>query len=512
MRSMQSQIVIVGGGSAGWLTAGVLASEFKHTPDINITLIESSDVPTIGVGEGTWPSMRATLERIGLSENALIQHCNATFKQGSLFRQWRNNSPQDRYHHPFTAPQASNQFDLAPHWLPFAEQVPFAFAMSTQPAMIEAGRGPKNISTPQYAFVQNYGYHLDAGKFVSLLKQHCVTQLGVRHIVDNVTDVVGDKDDVIQQVMTEKNGAVCGELFIDCSGFAALLIEKHYGIKLHKQDHVLFNDNALAVQVPYAADDTPIASATLSTAQTAGWIWDIGLQTRRGVGYVYSSAHSSSDEAMQTLDRYLGGLPADSRVREIPIVPGYREVFWHHNCVAVGLSAGFIEPLEASALVLIELAASFIAEQLPFDSHSMKTVSQRYNQTFTYRWQRIIEFLKLHYVLSSRDDSDYWRDNRAASSQPESLQALLALWQTQCPSRYDFPMAEEMFPAASYQYIYYGMGGQSHLPPKASIARYAERAMQEFSQVRQQSANLARQLPSHRELIEKIAAYGLQKI
>ncbi|WP_102796487.1 tryptophan halogenase family protein [Bowmanella denitrificans] len=512
MGNAQCNIVIVGGGSAGWLTAGILAAEYLHTPGIHITLIESSDISSIGVGEGTWPSMRTTLQRIGISETDLIRCCNASFKQGSLFRQWRNNDAQDLYHHPFSPPVAAAEFDIYPHWQPYQQQIDFAHAVSPQPRLIEAGLAPKQISTPEYAFVCNYGYHLDAGKFVELLRRHCTDKLAVRHIIDNVIAVHGQPDAPIRAVQTEQHGEISGELFIDCSGFAALLIEQHFKIGLHQQNKVLFNDTALAVQVPYTDPQQPIASATLSSARQAGWIWDIGLQNRRGVGYVYSSAHTSDEAAQQTLSKYIGEQGQDLSFRKIPIRSGYRQKLWHHNCVAIGLSAGFVEPLEASALVLIELSARFVAEQLPLKGTDLSLVRDRFNSTFAYRWQQIVDFLKLHYVLSSRDDSDYWQDNRQPDSIPDSLQHLLTFWQHNMPSRYDFPHAEEMFPSASFQYIYYGMGKHSQLTARQSIQRYQQRAQEEFRQTAQKARQLVSQLPGNRALIEKIQAHGLQTL
>src|SRR6185503_13823292 len=168
---------------------------------------------------------------------------------------------------------------------------------------------------------------------------------------------------------------------------------------------VLFCDTALAMQVPYESEASPIASHTISTAQSAGWIWDIGLPTRRGIGYVYSSRHSSADAAEGELRRYLGPAGASLPVRSIPIRAGHRETFWKRNCVAVGLAAGFLEPLEASAIVLIELSAKLIAEQMPVCREVMDLIAARFNSTTHYRWGRIIDFLKLHYVLTRRQDS-----------------------------------------------------------------------------------------------------------
>ncbi|MDX5407053.1 MAG: tryptophan 7-halogenase [Chromatiaceae bacterium] len=510
----QMNIVVVGGGSAGWLTAAVLAADHQTDPLVSITLIESASVPTIGVGEGTWPSMRATLAKIGISETEFLLSCDASFKQGSVFRQWRSSASQDCYYHPFTAPVAANEFDIADYWFQYQQQVEFAAAVSSQPAVIAAGLAPKRIATPEYAFLQNYGYHLDAGKFVALLSKHA-KRLGVKHIIDDVTAVHSHTDGRVAALQTVQNGALAGDLFVDCSGLHSLLLGQHYQTPLVSVQACLLNDSALAVQVAYDEEQAPIASATLATAQSHGWVWDIGLPTRRGVGFVHHSGHTDEQQAKATLARYLKlseqEFAARYQPRLIRFTPGYRQQFWRHNCVAVGMAAGFIEPLEASALVMVELSAKFISEQLPRSQAQLGVVAARFNQTFHYRWQQIVEFLKLHYVLSHRDDSDYWLAQRAEQSIPASLQEKLAMWQHFVPSRYDLPMAEELFPAASYQYILYGM---HRVPTGARVlkANLQLRANQAFAEVQQKTQQLRAGLVSNRELLQQINAHGLQKI
>jgi tryptophan halogenase len=507
-------IVVVGGGSAGWLTAALLAADHQADPRINITLIESSSVPTIGVGEGTWPSMRGTLARIGISETEFLISCDASFKQGSVFRQWRSAAAHDCYYHPFTAPVAANELDIADHWFNHHQQVEFAAAVSSQPAVIAAGLAPKRISTPEYAFLQNYGYHLDASKFVALLSQHA-KRLGVIHVIDDVVAVHSHVDGRVAALQTVQHGKLTGDLFVDCSGLQSLLLGKHYQTPLISVQHCLLNDSALAVQVAYDDERAPIASATLATAQAQGWVWDIGLPTRRGVGFVHHSGHTGEDQALTTLAKYLQlseqEFTARYQPRLIRFTPGYRQQFWRHNCVAVGMAAGFIEPLEASALVMVELSAKFISEQLPRSLAQLAIVGERFNQTFSYRWQQIVEFLKLHYVLSTRDDSDYWLAQRADASIPSSLQQKLMMWQQFLPSRYDLPMAEELFPAASYQYILYGM---RHFPngERPITASSGLRASHAFAEVQQKTQQLRAGLVSNRELLHQIKAHGLQKI
>ncbi len=520
MEDRISRIIIVGGGSAGWLSAAVIAAEHRIDSQarqpFELLLIESPDIPTIGVGEGTWPSMRATLQRIGLSETDFIRECDASFKQGTWFRDWRTGSG-DTYSHPFTVPTDYAETNLAPHWLALTDAPQFADAVTPQTALFADCLAPKQITTPEYAFVVNYGYHLDAGKFAELLRRHCTEQLGVTHVKANVSQVNAADNGDIQSVTTDCAGEIAGDLFIDCSGSNCLLLGEHFKIPFQSRQAFLFNDTALAAQVPYTEEDQAIQSCTQSTAQTAGWIWDIGLPTRRGIGHAYSSAHISEDEATVQLLAYIKKIAGDEVAasivpRKIQFQPGHRREFWHRNCVAIGMSSGFVEPLEASALVMIEQAAGMIAEQLPPTREVMDLVAKRYNQKFLRHWNQIIEFLKLHYVLSARNDSPYWQDNQAATSIPAKLSEQLLLWRYRTPWHQDAEAVDELFPTASYQYILYGMGYGTVPAHTSSYQESQRRASELFRKNAARAAKLKQALPGNRELLNKVIEFGFQKL
>ncbi|WP_448664206.1 tryptophan halogenase family protein [Sphingomonas sp. CJ20] len=514
MVSPVRNIVIVGGGTAGWLTAGIIAARHKGRIPHNftVTLVESPNVPIIGVGEGTWPTLRSTLKKIGISETDFFRECDASFKQGARFARWTTGAPDDGYYHPLMLPQGFAQVNLVPHWLHDGQGASFCDTVCPQGRICDDGLAPKAITTPEYEGAANYAYHLDAGKFAPFLQRHCCEKLGVRHLLADVQSVnLADNGD-IRSITTEQAGEIEGDLFVDCTGFKSLLLGETLGVPFKPCGDVLFCDSALAVQVPYDSEDSPIASHTISTAQSSGWIWDIGLPTRRGTGHVYSSSHISDDEAERELRAYLGVGDRDLSVRKISIRSGHREIFWKRNCVAVGLAAGFLEPLEASAIVLIELSAKLIAEQMPACREVMDVLAARFNATTQYRWGRIIDFLKLHYVLTQRDDSDFWRDNLRAESIPDRLQDLLLLWRYQSPWFHDeFDRIEEVFPAASYQYVLYGMGFRTEVDPDAVAvdARAAARAVRENAA---HTERLRAGLPGHRALIRKIVEHGLQPI
>lgn len=507
-------IVVVGGGTAGWLTAGLIAAKHRarQATGFTVTLVESPNTPIIGVGEGTWPTLRTTLAKIGVSETDFFRECDAAFKQGAKFARWTTGAADDAYYHPLMLPQGFSQVNLAPHWLVGTNGRSFCDAVTPQGRLCDEGLAPKTITAPPYQGAANYAYHLDAGKFAPFLQRHCCDKLGVRHVLADVRGVAMTEDGDVRGVVTEQQGEIQGDLFVDCTGFRALLLGDALGVPFRDCGDVLFCDTALAIQVPYETETSPIASHTISTAQSAGWIWDIGLPTRRGVGHVYSSRHISDDDAERELRAYIGPAGRDLPARKIAIRSGHRETFWKRNCVAVGLAAGFLEPLEASAIVLIELSAKLIAEQMPACREVMDIVAARFNATTHYRWGRIIDFLKLHYVLSQRTDTAFWRDNRARETIPDRLADLLLLWRHQPPWLYEeFDRADEVFPAASYQYVLYGMGFRTEVEPEALTDEraIAERALRETAA---QTERLRATLPRHRDLIRKIVEHGLQPV
>ena len=497
------RIVIVGGGTAGWITAGVLAARFPNRgPEgISVTLIESRLQPPIGVGEGTWPTIRSTLKQIGVSETDFLRECDASFKQGSKFVGWVTGASTDAYYHPFTLPADYIERNLAPYWLEGPRTASFADSLCFQTRLCEHALAPKLITTPEYAGVANYAYHLDAGKFAPFLQKHCIEKLGVTHVLDEIVGVGADDAGHISQLLTRSGTPLAGDLFIDCSGFAALLIGTHYNVPFLSCQDSLLIDKALAVQVPYPSEDAPIGSVTVSTAQTAGWIWDIGLTSRRGVGYVYSSNHTTQEAAANELRSYLGA-SGDLKFRSININSGYRREFWVGNCVAVGLSAGFLEPLEASAIVMAELSAKSIGELLPGFRSGLPQAARIFNEMFQHRWRRIVEFLKLHYMLSKRTEP-FWIDNR---------QAVPDYWRQHSPWHEDFSHREEVFSAASFQYVLYGMGFEPEPMPWTLNETDRSRAREKMAETARHGANLRAGLPTNRDLLGRISKYGLQKI
>lgn len=507
-------VLIVGGGTAGWLTAAFLARTLgtSAAEGVRITLVESSDIGIIGVGEATFPSIRGTLAAIGIDEARFIRESNATFKQGIKYVDWvrpRGTPGADHYFHPFSQPsQRPGGPDLLPYWLLGAAGAgnAFADAATMQKRIADASHAPKRTSDGDFLGPMNYAYHFDAGRFAALLATHAKS-LGVAHIVATVERVELDAEGAIASVVTREAGALSADLYIDCTGFRAALIEGALGSPFHAMNDVLFADRALALQVPYAGPDAPIASYTIATAQEAGWTWDIGLQERRGVGYVYSSRHTDDARAEEVLRRHVGPASETLSPRLLKIRVGYREAQWVKNCVSVGLSGGFIEPLESSGIGLIETAAYLIGYLFPFNGDTAP-VAKAFNDLMRQRYERIFDFVKMHYCLTQRTDTPFWIDNADPRSVPESLQERLAMWRCRPPHRMDFITDVEMYPPSSWQYVLYGMEYATDMTASRAAYPRFEDARQEFAMIRQVSQHALADLPTHRALVDHLRARG----
>ncbi len=511
---MAKTVTIVGGGTAGWITACYMARMLSgHLPTgVQITLIESEDIGIIGVGEGTFPSIRKTLKRIGLDEADMVREASATFKQGIRFNNWRRTptpGEDEHYFHPFQTVGQHAGLDLLPYWLlGLAGEGAWADVCTVQKRVVEASRAPKLISHENYAGPLNYAYHFDAVEFARLLRRHAIS-LGVRHVVDDIEQVVLGADGAIDHLQARKSGEVRSDLYIDCSGFRAELIGKALGAPFRSfRDH-LFQDRAVAMQVPYGDVAGPIPSYTVSTAQTNGWTWDIGLHNRRGTGYVYSSAHTTDEEAERTLRAYVGKAAEGLSTRFLKFEAGFRETQWRKNCVAIGLSAGFIEPLEATGIGFAEIAAVILCSVFPW-SGEYELAAKQFNAQMARRYTHVIDFIKLHYCISERRDTAFWRDHTSESTISDALKERLEMWRYRPPSFIDVDLKHDIFTEHNWQYVLYGMGFQTDIRERAGALRFFDDARAEFADIARQSDYALTVMPKHRDLIDQVRRHGFK--
>ncbi|OOG66060.1 tryptophan halogenase [Rhodanobacter sp. B04] len=514
------KVLVVGGGTAGWLAACYLAKAMNavHPDSVQVHLVESDHIGLLGVGEATFPSIRGTLSAIGLDERRFLVGATATYKQGIHYRHWvrpPGTPGSDHFFHPFSQPsQRPGGPELLPYWLLGAAPagMPFADAVTMQSTLVDHGRGPKRVTDPDYQGPMNHAFHFDAACFAKVLAEHGQETLGVKRHVATVECAELDEYGAIASVVTKELGKLTADLYVDCTGLRSILIGGVMQSSFRSRRDVLFADRAVAMQVPYAKPDTPIPPYTISTAQEAGWIWDIGLQKRRGVGYVYSSRHTDDERAEEVFRRYLGPAGAGLKAMHIKFETGYRPEHWRKNCVAVGLAGGFVEPLESTGIALIELATYLLTHLLPGDADDMESAARHFNEMMVARYDRIIDFIKMHYCLSQRRDSQFWIDNADDASIPQTLQEKLAKWKQRPPHRLDFVGDLEMFMTASWQYVLYGMEFRTDLEPMRSAYPQVEAARREFAMIRQAAVRALDDLPDHRALVEQLCREHMQRI
>ncbi len=512
-------VVILGGGTAGWLAANHLAKKLNASNEsdsgrVKVTLVESKLIPTVGVGEGTVPAIRESLKYLGISETALIQNCDGSFKQSIKFVDWEyppGSAQHNYYHHLFDYPYIS-ETDLTPYWLSGElGKLPYAEAVSIQAGICDRGLGPKNMTHAEYAGITDYAYHIDAGKFGMLLASHATSNLGVERLFADVVDAqVSERG--IECLITDDGSKIEADFFVDCSGFSSFLLGQKLGVPFVDKNDVLFVDTALALQVPYKEENDPVPSYTVSTAKSAGWIWDIGLQSRRGTGYVYSSKYIDDAAAEKEFRSYLGDTAEGLNVRKIPMRIGYREKFWFKNCAAIGLSQGFVEPLEATGLLMFDATARMLAELFPPSRELADLSADRFNTITNQAWLKVIDFLKLHYILSKREDNQFWIDNRDDRSIPSSLANDLKRWQYHIAANYDFTNLTSIFNLDNYLYVLYGMNYPTDLTPIRGRYLEAAKAKSELSKIKMYESQVQQQLLPHRELLNRICKHGLQRI
>ena len=439
------EIVIVGGGSSGWMAAAYLNAALNRNGRTvaRISLVESPDVSRIGVGEATVPSINHILAVIGIDEREFLQRVDGTFKQAIKYVNWLA-TDGSQYYHPFNRFRGSPIDRSGLNWLMSDRSVPFAHTVSAQPALCEANLAPQMAGPWDFGPPLTYAYHMNALKFADFLCE-ISTANGVKHYLDHVADVELAENGDIEAVVTRHGHRLEADLFIDCTGFSALLIEKELGVAWVDCSQWLLCDRAVTLQVPYEHHYPGyVRPYTTATALSAGWVWEIPLQSKRSLGYVHSSSFLSDEQAEQELRRFEGDHAAQLDTRIVPFKVGHRAKSWVGNCIAIGLSGSFIEPLESTGLYLSDLATVMLTEHFPYGD-DLEPLAFRFNRIMANRFYEILDFINLHYCLSRRDDSDFWREIQKPDRITDRLKAKLDFWRSKPPSPTDFE--DQFFPA-----------------------------------------------------------------
>jgi tryptophan halogenase len=438
------KVLIVGGGSAGWMAAAYLNAALNRDGRTvaDVSLIESPDVPRIGVGEATIPNINHVLAVIGIDQHEFMRRVDGTFKQSIKYINWLHGKGE-YYHHPFSRYRPGPIDRSGELWLMSDRSIPFCETVSAQPVVCELGLAPQMLGAWDFGRPLSYAYHMNALKFADYLCE-LSTARGVTHYLDHAVRIEMADNGDIAAVHTRSGQRLDADLFIDCTGFAALLIEKKLGVRWVDCSQWLLCNRAITMHVPYEQHYPGcVRPYTTATALSAGWVWEIPLQDKRSLGYVHSSAFLSEDEADREIRRFEGSHSESLDSRIVHFKVGHREKAWVGNCVAIGLAGNFIEPLESTGLYLSDLAAVMLAEHFP-RGDDMAPQAFRFNRIMANRFYEILDFINMHYCLSRRTDTDFWREVQRPERINGRLQAKLDFWRVKPPSAADFE--DQLFP------------------------------------------------------------------
>lgn len=496
------KIVIVGGGSAGWMSAAPLALRLSKA--CRIVLVESPEIGTVGVGEATLPTLRYFNTALGLDGADFVRRTKATFKLGIEFRDWGHVG--NRFFHGFGdfGPPIENRSPYL-YWQRLARDepdMPSYEHWSVATAMARSNRFvPPRDGQPSVHNAYQYAFHFDAGLYAAYLREHAMRQ-GVERIEGTVAGVEQHPETGFISALTLRDGRrVEGDLFIDCSGFRALLIEGVYGAGYDDWSAMLPCNSAQAV--PCERVD-PLVPYTQSTARSAGWTWRIPLQHRTGNGHVYCNAFTSDEQAAQVLMEGLDGAALDTP-RQLRFTTGRRRKAWIKNCVAIGLSGGFLEPLESTSINLIENAIGWLLQYFP-DRECRPELADEFNRLMAQRYEYVRDFIVLHYKLTQRDDSEFWR-YCAAMPVPDALRHQVALFEQSGRVMVYDPQG---FSAASHVSILAGLGLRPRGVDPLIELMDRDALRTHFARVRDSIERAVAAMPGHGEYLDYLCGTAPQ--
>lgn len=424
-------VVILGGGTAGWLSAAYLNRALGA--EISITLVESPELRSVGVGEATVPTFQHTMRFLGFEESEWMPQCDATWKLGIRHIGWAGSEGRPYFLHPFFEfPEPRHLPTLAP-WFGGAGQGltlaqcwqtartegwiddPFVDFVVPNEALCQAGGSPLSKDGTPLAGLR-YAHHIDADRLVTLLRETSCSR-GVKHLRDHVTGVERGAQGELIALKTRTGASVHGDLFLDCSGFRSMLLGGELKEPFESLDHQFFVDRALATRCSLRGEEP--APYTSAYAASSGWIWETPLRSRAGQGYTFSQRHQSEDEAAAEFLDHLGGRGNEADLRLLTLRPGRHRRSWVENCVAIGLASSFIEPLESTSILLIEYQLATLLNQFPQNAHDTVRRDQ-FNRTVASVFDSVRDFVLAHYLLSGRRDTPFWAEVTALDP-PESL-------------------------------------------------------------------------------------------
>jgi tryptophan halogenase len=521
MSQQVQNIVIVGGGSAGWMTAAYLSKALAK--NVHITLVESSNITKVGVGEATFSTIKLFFDFLGLQENEWMPKCNATYKMAIKFVNW--NAQGQHFYHPFQRYDVIDGFDISEWWLKMKSyKEPFDYACFVIPMLCDNQKSPRyldgqvfddkvqNLFSREHIAKKNvladlkvqypYAYHFDANLLARFMKDYAM-QRGVKQIVDDVVDVKLREDGSIDRINTQEHGSISGDLFVDCTGFRGLLINKALGEPFISFSESLLCDSAIAMQVPTDLKKNGINPYTTATALSSGWVWNIPLYGRIGTGYVYSSAFISKEEAEREFRKHLGEDSNNCKASHIKMRIGRNRNSWVKNCVAIGLSSGFVEPLESTGIFFIQHGIEELVSHFPDKSFNEQLI-QSYNKAIANCIDGVRDFLTLHYCASDRADTAFWKASKHDIVISEELRERMRLWKTRLPNNKSINPNYHGFEAYSYSVMLLGLNymPECSLPVLNHIE--AQKAMAAFNAIKERADYLTATLPSQYEYLTHV--------
>ena len=515
------KVVIVGGGSAGWMTAAYLSKALDK--NVQISLVESSNITTIGVGEATFSTIKLFFDFLGLEEREWMPKCNASYKMAIKFVNW--NAQGRHFYHPFQRYETVEGFDIAEWWLKMKRsEEPFDYSCFLIPSLCDNKRSPRYFdgtvfddkvqnlfsrqSTPEKNVLADlkvqypYAYHFDANLLARFLKDYA-KQRGVTQIIDDVIDVKLSESGSIDSIITGEHGNISADLFIDCTGFRGLLINKALGEPFISFSESLLCDRAIAMQVPTDIRKDGINPYTTATALSSGWVWNIPLYGRVGTGYVYCSEFLSEEQAEQEFRQHLGPAAENCKAKHIKIRVGRNRNSWVKNCVAIGLSSGFVEPLESTGIFFIQHGIEELISHFPGKTFNEGLIKS-YNKIIADCIDGVRDFLTLHYCVSDKADTPFWKATKHEVVVPAELTEKLLLWKTRLPNTKNINQNYHGFESYSYSVMLLGL----NYKPEGSLPLLEhlddKKALDKFNLIKKKAHHLSATLPSQYEYLTHV--------